>query len=135
MSCNTPTQNWLGSLKDHEEYSDEDILIQVMKNNNSHQDTTELEYRIRIFPVKKMQSLPVLSDVKWLRMDSCFYLQSGNSIYQPAFIEPVANGINNSHEYLLVFKIQSEMTRQNLDLVYIDKYSNNKKRFLSLNEK
>jgi len=65
------------------------------------------------------------------RMDSCFYLQHGTKKIYASLVQPIANGVSGTYEYLIEF--ESVMQGADPDFIYQDKYLNHKKYSLKLN--
>jgi hypothetical protein len=60
------------------------------------------------------------------RMDSCFYLQAGKKIIYAALVQPVANGLSGTFEYLVSFD-SVEAEKEGYKVVYHDRYLNKAK--------
>lgn len=114
------------------EMKDKDLSIQVMKMNRG-EDSDMHEYRIRIVPYSIPSSHTLQGDM-WYKADSTIYLFDGTNKVYPVIMEPIANGIKNSYEYLLTFSKTTSADEVKLNLVYADRYINNRTYILDLNK-
>jgi hypothetical protein len=113
--------------------NDDGMTIQLRKVKNSPDDAGVLTYATRLIPEKVLLSSSdnKLNTALWYHMDSCFYLQAGERKIYAAIIQPIANGVTGTFEYLLSFDAAG-MRNHRWSLVYQDKYLNHKKYTLSL---
>jgi hypothetical protein len=112
---------------------DSAMTIQVMRLQNDPSDDQVYTYKARLTP-QKMLLAEKNQDVKnalFYQMDSCFYLESGAKKVYASLVQPVANGISGSFEYLLQFE-KANNSDNNLSFIYQDKYFNHKKYSLKL---
>lgn len=132
FACNRSN---IRSQNDFKETQDSDVVIQVMKLNDSIPDTSVLKYGVRIFPSKKMAK--ILTDKSkenlWYKMDSSFYLQSGPLKVYASLTEPISNGQKNNFEYLLIFEKTSRLSPNDLKLAFNDQYISHKTHYFQLN--
>lgn len=105
---------------------DADLSIQCIRKADAD-DTEQLNFMVRIFPEQdKFAKNKDLGVDMQLHMDSCFYtLQNGAKNY-PLQVIPVANGVKNCFEYLLVFNNPTGGTEKYRTLTYHDKFINKK---------
>ncbi|MCZ4222505.1 hypothetical protein [Pedobacter rhodius] len=105
---------------------DADLTIQCIRKVDA--DVPEqLNFMVRLFPEKdKLADKKDLGVDMQLHMDSCFYtIQDGAKNY-PLQVIPVANGVKNCFEYLLVFDNPAGGTEKYRTLTYHDKFINKK---------
>lgn len=123
MSCKTPGEKWQNSLTKYKELKSKTMVLQLMKMEEKN-DTSALAYKIRIYPAKAWEEQATPADRNHLnyQMDSCFALKTGKTAHNPAFVQPVANGVTGSFEYLVSFAIDSTVKMKPLQLIYTDKY-------------
>jgi len=114
---------------------DSDLSLRIMKIKNSPDDKEASNYAVRLSPDKRLLAAKdnKLATDLWYRMDSCFYLQTGNQKIYATIIQPIANGITGTFEYYVSFET-TEVSAGKPELVYADRYINHKKYKLSLPE-
>jgi len=100
---------------------DQDLTIQLMALKGGPDDGRTLSYQVRLIPVKKVQKTAL-----YYQMDSCFYLLNGTKKIYASLVQPIANGINGSYEYLLQFEKPPIGEMNQIVPVYQDKYINGK---------
>lgn len=114
----------------HYEYNDENITIKVMKMDNTA-DTGEMVFTARIIPAKLAARVNDSLKMKMIYgMDSCFYLQTGKKISYPAIIQPIANGISGTFDYMVSFD-NSAVVAPGFEIIYQDKHLNHRKYILT----
>src|ERR1700753_296328 len=89
--------------KTFREVADKTLTLQL-RNISSASDPKDITYAARLIPEKELKAAKgqAVKTSLLYKMDSCFYLQSGaRKVY--ANIEPVANGLTGTYEYLLTF--------------------------------
>jgi hypothetical protein len=108
------------------EIKDKDISFQVIQLKDKAEDGTGLSYKARLLPDRKLIEALTKENKEALyyRMDSCFYIQNGNNKIYAAMVQPIANGISGSYEYLLDFELDRRQKEDTINLVYRDKYIN-----------
>lgn len=133
-ACNTQRQKWQDSLVAYKEIKDKAMELELMKSPEN--DTTVLNYKIRIFPAKAwLENQPSNSGYNFnYRMDSCFFIKAGNVKHYPLFTQPIANGIKNCFEYMVSFQTDNGIKMKELQLMYADKYINGKTYSFELNK-
>lgn len=115
------------------EIKDKDLIVQASVKVLTDQDTIGPEYKIRIFPVFKGSN-----DEKKVReklqynVDSCFYMMKNAGKLYPDAVIPVANGIKDCYEYLVIFPKTAYTEPEISKLIYKDKYINSKTYQLTL---
>lgn len=106
------------------EQLDQDLRIQAMKRKGATDDQV---YNVRIFP--KMEILEAnksISKNMTYHIDSSFYFIKNKARVYPQSVECIANGVVNSFEYLIRFDPDGLSEKEDLPLVYQDKYINQK---------
>jgi len=106
-----------------------DLTIQLTKLSKVNKDEQMISYKVRLVPVKTIMETKSYNEKNnlWYKMDSCFYFETGSRKIYPQLVQPVANGISGSYEYLLQFDEDTALKKDSLDMVYADKYINRKK--------
>lgn len=107
------------------EVRDKDIAVQIMKLENTGSNVDIMSYKVRLIPEEKLMK-EKSQDVKnalWYKMDSCFYLQKGGKKIYANMVQPIANGVTGTFEYLLDFETENTSGLHG-NLVYQDKYIN-----------
>ncbi len=119
----------LGSCKQdspNHEIKDKDLTIQVHQIKREYGENSGVSYAVRFMLSKRLRDIgqSKLNTDYWYHTDSCFYLQSGAKKTYASLVQPIANGVNGSLEYLLEFDgaVESGST----DLVYQDKFLTHK---------
>lgn len=136
ISCKTPTERWLSGLAEYSQLQSASIKMEVMKMDTKN-DTTILNYRVRIYPDKKwLENNPrnLVSEMNY-ETDSCFFIKAGGAKCSPGFVQPVANGIKGCYEYLISFNVDNKLKMRSLNLVYTDKYIDRQTHTLNLDKK
>jgi len=121
IACNTHK----GSFK---EIKDHGLTIQIIKTIGEPRNDHAINYSARLVPDKGLISekdAKVKTEL-WYGMDSCFYLQSGKKRVYPEIIQPIANGVAGSFEYMVSFE-STDLKDGKWNLVYQDKYLNHRK--------
>jgi hypothetical protein len=133
-ACKTSQQNWQNDLVTYKEIKDKTMELEVMRAPGN--DTTVLNYKIRIFPAKAwLENMPPNSGFNFsYKMDSCFFIRAGNLKQLPLFTQPVANGVKNCFEYLVSFQADAGIKMRSLQLIYADKYINGQTYSFELNK-
>jgi hypothetical protein len=109
--------------------NDKDLTIQLTKLPKVSNDEQIISYKVRLLPVKTIMETKSYNEKNnlWYKMDSCFYFETGSRKIYPQLVQPVANGISGSYEYLLQFDEDTALKKDSLDMVYADRYINRKK--------
>jgi hypothetical protein len=109
------------------EVKDRDLTIQVMQLKDAEDDHT-ISYKARLLPDKKLLESKSKDEKQALyyTMDSCFYINTGNTKIYAALVQPIANGVSGSYEYLLQFEKDKDLKTDTIALVYQDRYINKK---------
>ncbi|QNR87024.1 hypothetical protein H9N25_11880 [Pedobacter riviphilus] len=83
---------------------DKDLMIQV-KQEDAVDDSTKIAYQVRIFNQMKLsdQGAKKIIEVMAYGQDSSFYKLKGLEKIYPVGVVPVANGIKNCFEYVVLF--------------------------------
>jgi hypothetical protein len=111
------------------------LTIEILRVPGEPGTTTSVNYSARLIPDKKLTEKKDkgLTTALWYRTDSCFYLQRGSKKIFASIIQPIANGVSGSYEYFLSFNI-SPADESKWHLIYQDKYLNQQKYSLNLND-
>jgi hypothetical protein len=91
---------------------------------------SESVYDIRISTVNPELFAQVSQGSMWFKMDSCFWITENGENFYPEIIEPVANGLKNSFEYVVHFNRSFD---NNANLFFKDTFINNKTYRVALN--
>jgi hypothetical protein len=91
-----------------------------------------ISYAARLIPDKGMFSDNAVKTKLQYQMDSTFYIQSGRDRIYADLVQPVANGVTGTYEYLVSFDrtCQGRLTGR---LIYQDRYLNHQKYTINLN--
>ena len=135
VSCHTPTKKWLDSMPDYQSLKGKTLSMEIMKVKPAKEDTTELTYKIRIYPGKQWteNNNGRQKNGLFYGMDSCFTLHTSIASYNPDMIQPVNNGIAGCYEYLVSFEIVKAMKYRQLQLLYNDRFIDGKPYHIVLN--
>jgi len=117
------------------EVKDKDLTMQVRVLENTAGSTSSLDYAIRLIPGKTLDATldNKTKTALCYGMDSCFYLLADNKKVYSNIVQPIANGVSGSYEYMLSFE-STDLKSGKRSLVYQDRYLNHKKYTLSLTE-
>ena len=121
MLCACKSQNRLLQT------GDSSLTVQVMRLPAD--DKATVSYKVRLITSKSLLEGKTTEqkNAMWYKMDSCFYLQQGTGKIYAALVQPVANGVSNTYEYLVEFDNDKEIVDDNVAMVYDDKYLNRRK--------
>jgi len=114
--------------------SDHGLTVQLMKTPSSYDGEGNISYSARLIADKELIAKTdntVKSNLSY-RMDSCFYLQAGKKKIYASLTQSIANGVSGSFEYLLSFE-NTGLNDGKWNLIYQDKYLNQQKYTLNLN--
>ena len=102
------------------------LTIQVEQLKNVENDSTGITYKARLIPDKQIMEGKTQQEktALYYRMDSCFYIADGNKKVYASMVQPIANGVAGSYEYLLGFELNSQERKDSIDMIYQDKYIN-----------
>lgn len=114
------------------EAGDKDMSVQLIRLDNNGGNDGGLSYKVRLIPDKKLLQGKGREERNKLlfKMDSCFYLVNGVQKIYASMVQPVANGVGDTYEYLLVF--DEKLNPDSLTMVYQDKYISQKSYTLKL---
>jgi len=117
------------------EIKDHDLTIQVMQLKDDGDSI--ITYKARLTPDKQLLETKSKDEKQALyyTMDSCFYINKGNIKIYAALVQPIANGVSGSYEYMLQFEKDKKLNTDSINLVYQDKYINRKTYSLKMNQK
>jgi hypothetical protein len=124
-----------GNRNSVKQVKDSDMIMEVTQLKGEHADRGTFDYAVRLIPDKKLLAEKDKSykNSLWYNMDSCFYILNGQKKVYSNIIQPIANGVNGTFEYMLSFN-ESDLKAGNWSLIYDDKYLDHKKYTLNLNE-
>lgn len=110
------------------EAKDADLTVQIMAMDDSSNDQHSISYRARLIPDKQLMEGKTREEKNALyyQMDSCFYFTVGGVKTYAALVQPIANGVSGSYEYLLQFEKPKLLNTDTMSFVYQDKYINKK---------
>ncbi len=107
---------------------DSDLTIELMQLKKEGDGSATLSYQARLIPQKQLLAAKNGTDKNALfyKMDSCFYINTGKQKIYAALVQPVANGVSGTYEYLLQFEVGEKEKATNFNIVYQDRYLNKK---------
>lgn len=119
----------LYSCSHHEPFKEvnaQGMTVQLMRLDDPGNESTHLSYKVKLIPDKQLLENITSTDKTAMqyRMDSCFYIREKNGSNYAALVQPVANGVAGSYEYLLEFDTEPSKKQDSVRLVYQDKYTN-----------
>ncbi|WP_431294711.1 hypothetical protein [Pedobacter sp. P26] len=105
---------------------DNDIRVMAQLKKTSSNDRMQT-FMVRVFPDKKFieHGKEKITESFLYHADSCFYLLNNNIKLYPDYVEPVANGIKGSYEFLIGFSNQ-DLSLKEYMLIYQDQIINKK---------
>lgn len=111
------------------------MSVEITRLKGGKDGSGTLDYAVRLIPAKKIinDKDKSFTNSLWYSMDSCFYLVKGQQKIYSAIVQPIANGVAGTFEYMLSFN-ESDLEKSNWNLIYEDKYLNHKKYFLNIPE-
>jgi len=103
---------------------DQELTIKLMKLKDKADPGNTLSYQARLIPGKKKNETGTNETKQDLlyRMDSTFYIIEHHKKIYASLVQPVANGLKDSYEYLLQFESDSMLDDQQIEMIYQDKY-------------
>lgn len=110
------------------EIKDDGLTLQVIKTAGEPGNDHTLNYSARLIPDKGLipeKNNKVKTEL-WYSMDSSFYLQSGKKKIYAEIIQPIANGLAGTYEYMVSFP-GTDLRDGKWSLIYQDKYLNHRK--------
>lgn len=105
------------------EIAGENYTIQVMPlPMHGDDDGRTSGYKVRILPTQKISDEygKQLQEKLWYQTDSCFYITERSTPIKPALVQPVATGVVNCYEFMLVFEGLSASANDERTLVFND---------------
>jgi len=119
------------------EAKDGDLTVQIMAMDDSSNDEHSVSYRARLIPDKRLMEGKTRDEKNALyyKMDSCFYFINGGVKTYASLVQPIANGVSGSYEYLLQFEKTPPLNTDTLNFVYQDRYINKKNYGIKMPEK
>lgn len=122
FACASPKEKWFNSLVNTAQVTDKNLHLSIAKLP-LEQDTSTLNYRVRLTPADDLQAAitTATKEVLLYKMDSCFYVAAGTRSIYPVACQNVNSGLKNTFEYMLTFEIGTEVTANNMQLIYRDK--------------
>lgn len=114
---------------------DDSLTVQVMALKRANDDNRFTAYRARVIPSKAMiQRISAKEkEALYYRMDSSFYVNDKEKRVYASLIQPVANGVSGTYEYLLQFE-SDDQPADGVNMVYQDKYLTKKIYNLKIDE-
>ena len=136
VSCRNRTEQWLDNMAGFQSLKGKTLSLDIMKVKPAKEDTTEIMYKVRLYPDKAWLENATGKQKESLSysMDSCFSLRAGTVKYMPDMMQPVSNGVAGCQEYLLSFGVEAAMKYKKLQLVYNDRYIDGKTYQIILNK-
>lgn len=113
-----------GHSNSFQELHDGGLTVQMMRLPAGGQEGT-VGFKVRLIPSAGMRQLINRQDM-WYNTDSCFYLVNGAIKINASMVQPIANGADNSLEFLVVFDQQSITGNAPVHFVYYDHFFNHK---------
>ena len=129
VSCTPGKRPGIGEVKD-ENYRIQVSLMEIPKRNDS-----SCRYKIRIWPGQKVLEEGGINirETLWYRTDSCFSVVHDDLIIEPALVQPIANGLGNCYEYMLVFDgLPVLRDNENIAVVFHDRHITKQKYLIEL---
>lgn len=110
------------------------LTIQIRRLPQDANAANEMTYAARIIPDKGLIAAndAALKTKMEYRADSTFYIRRGKQKIYADLVQPVANGVAGTFEYLVSFSGGND-DYKNRTLVYQDKYLNHQKYDFNLN--
>jgi hypothetical protein len=104
------------------EIRDSKLVIHLTKIS-AERGAGDVAYKCKIIPLKiaGYQDFPVRNQMIY-HMDSCFYLLKNHEKSYSVFVQPVANGIKGTFEYLLQWHVDDNANTGTVSLIFNDKY-------------
>jgi hypothetical protein len=109
------------------EVHDKDLTLQITDLTDPSDHSGMITYKARLIPGKTLlrEESPGNRVNLVYKMDSCYYLQSGQEKIYASLVQEVPNGIQGTYEYLLEFEKKPAVGK--CWLIYQDRYLNHKK--------
>lgn len=110
--------------------------MQALRVRPATDDTTELSYKVRIYPSKSWLANNHSTESTgnfYYRMDSAFTMKYGSQTMRPQLVQPVANGLSNCFEYLISMEITPGIKMKHISILYQDKFIDGKQYTMDLN--
>ncbi|OCX53370.1 hypothetical protein BEL04_03455 [Mucilaginibacter sp. PPCGB 2223] len=116
---------------------DGDLTIQVTHLKAVSKDDNLLSFKLRLIPDKQLieEKSSNQKTALYYKMDSCFYIAEGLKKNYAVMVQPVANGVSGTYEYLLEFENGNAPQADTINLIYNDKYINQKSYSLKITDK
>jgi len=108
------------------------LMLQVRVLLSEPNDANTISYAARLIPDKGLISDNAVKTKLAYQMDSTFYIQSGKGRIYANLVQPVANGVAGTYEYLVSFDRPGGNSMKG-KLIYQDKYINHQKYQITLN--
>jgi hypothetical protein len=134
LSCHTPTQKWLDGMTEFGESKSPGVLIRAIKIKPESGDSTELTYKIRVYPSNAENAKSALTEHFYYHADSLFYFRCGKAVVTPRSVQPIANGLTDCFEYLVSVEITSAIKLHKLSLVFHDQMVDDRDHIIQLNK-
>lgn len=116
------------------EIAGENYTIQVMALPMLDDDGRTSGYKVRVLPAQKISDDQgkQLQEKLWYQIDSCFYITQGSAHIKPELVQPIATGVVNCYEFMLVFEGLSVHGDNEVTLVFDDRHITKEKYLIKL---
>jgi hypothetical protein len=116
------------------EIAGENYTIQVTSLPMHDDDSGTSGYKVRVLPGRKLldDQGKQLQEGLWYQTDSCFYITQGSASIKPELIQPIATGVANCYEFMLVFDGVSVSGDNEVTLVFNDQNITREKYLIKL---
>ena len=111
-SCQNDTEKWLGNLYS-ENYACKGHYCCQVAGLDQPTDTTTLKFRVRVTETALDRN--AVKSRFYYQADSLFLLKNNSQYSRPVMIEPVANGLATTHDFLVFFKVEPWMKNGDLE--------------------
>ncbi|MES2061780.1 MAG: hypothetical protein V4456_07660 [Bacteroidota bacterium] len=113
----------------YQHVGDSDLAFQVLPGSKGATGSTRGTYLFRIIPsAARYEALSAhLRDSLVLHMDSSFHAEIHGRTISPLYVQNIPNGIKGTFEFMADFDLNKAETGDTLQIIYQDKYINEKK--------
>ena len=124
-----------GERRRFHESASPNLTLQVYLMPEEAGDKGALSFRVRVIPSQTLitSMSKAIRNSMWYGVDSSFFIRSGKVIIKAAMVQPVADGVNGSFQYLVMFDdihTQSDKDR----LLFLDRYLSKRTYAVKIND-
>lgn len=111
------------------------LVVKLTKLPEDAPDNSTISYAVRLIPDKSLlaNTDQITKTALQYRMDSCFYVINNHHKVYANIVQPIADGVADSFEYLLTFNLDN-LKMGNWKLTYRDRYLNHRQYQLQLSK-